>query len=110
MPGPIDLTPGVYRPMSHIAYKDASGRWRAGPDAKGYDKGQYVPEEYAQKARKQRQFTNAVKQNMEKQDMSESEAREYVKEKNQAIKDELAKDNPDPNRIEELQRELGGSP
>lgn len=110
MAGPIDLTPGLYRPMDHIAYKDTNGNWRAGPDAKGYDKGQYVDPSYAKRARSARQNANAIKQNMDKQDMDEDEARKWVKEKRDELDTEMAKDEPDGDEIERIQRALGGSP
>jgi len=100
--------------MSDLAYQDDNGNWRAGPDAveNGHAEqvGQFVPEDYAQKARSTRQNANAVKQNMRKQDMSESEAREYVNERVDELRKERAKDEPDQERIDELQQALGGSP
>lgn len=109
MAGPIRLNEDVIKPMTDIAFKDSNSNWHAGPDANGYEQGSFVPEEYAQKARKQRQHTNAVKQNMRKQDLSEKEARERVNKFKKELENEKDKAEPDPERIADIQRKLGGS-
>lgn len=114
MPGPIELDETIIRPMTDLAYQDSNGNWHAGPDAvsngKAENIGEFVSESYAQKARKQRQHMNAVKQNMRKQDMTEKQARNWVNNKLDELKEERDKDEPDKERIDVIQRQLGGSP
>lgn len=52
---PTYVGPGQY------AYKDMSGRWRAGPKSKKYATNQYVPEQYAKSVRASINFRNRVK-------------------------------------------------
>jgi hypothetical protein len=85
MPGAVDLNPDSVKPLSDIAEKvgereDGSAIYQAGPDAKGYEQGQFVPNDYANKARKIRQNVNSVKAVMRRKDVDEDEARERVKD------------------------------
>lgn len=100
--------------MQHIAKKvgerqDGSPIYHAGPDAKGYEEGQIVPNDYAERARSARQHANAVKANMQKQNLTESEARERVNRLNKELQEEQQKEQPDQERIEEIKASLGGS-
>lgn len=91
MPGPIDLDPDTIRPITDIAYQDSQGNWRAGPDAKGYEKGQFVSPGYAKKARSLRRNSNMVKNIMreanEGKGVSESKAREISHEVRNKLQD-----------------------
>lgn len=91
MPGPINLDADTIRPPTDIAYKDDAGNWRAGPDAKGYDKGQFVSGDYAQRARAVRRNANMVKNIMreanEGEGVSETEAREISTEIRERLDD-----------------------
>lgn len=80
MPGAVEIDPSTIRPPTDIAYKDSAGNWRAGPQAKGYEQGQFVDASYANKARKFRQNTNLTKQFMRSNDLDEAEAREQARE------------------------------
>lgn len=119
MADPIDLgdTP-VFKPMTDIARKvttDAGNTvYLAGPDAvakgKAENVGDFVAKDYARSARSMRQYWNAVKQNVDKQDMDTQEARDYVSDKLDKLHEEQEKDEPDQDRIDQIQQELGGSP
>jgi flagellar motility protein MotE (MotC chaperone) len=92
MPGAVDLNPDTVNPLSDIAEKvgereDGSAIYQAGPDAKGYDEGQFVPNDYANKARKIRQNANSVKAVMRRKNVDEDEARQRVKDVIEAKED-----------------------
>lgn len=76
MPGPIEIDPDVIRPQTDIAYQDEAGNWRAGPDAKGYEPGQFVEVNYAKRATGVRKRTNMVKSIQRGAEVPEDEARE----------------------------------
>jgi len=78
MAGPIELDAGHIKAKTNIAYKDAQGKWRAGPDAKSkhVDAAGNVDPAYAKKATGIRQNANMVKQIMRWNESSESQARE----------------------------------
>jgi hypothetical protein len=114
MPGAVDLNPDIVKPLSDIAEKvgerpDGSAIYQAGPDAKGYDEGQFVPNDYANKARKIRQNTNSVKSVMRDLDIEESEARERVKNVIEA-KQDFQKGEIDEDELDRIRRNKVGSP
>lgn len=75
MPGAVAIDENTINPPSDIAYQDSNGNWHAGPDAKGYSQGSYVPPEYARRATQIRRTTNLVKSIQRAQGVSENEAR-----------------------------------
>lgn len=78
MPGPIEINASEIKPLSDIAYKDAQGKWRAGPEAKDeyVDAGGNIQPAYAKQARGIRKRTNMIKSIMRGQDIDEATARE----------------------------------
>jgi len=127
MPGPIDIDPGQINTLTEIATKNEAGQWVAGPDAPGYEQGQYIPTKKVKvtepdgstytketpggnvgRSYTNRQRTNLVKANMRRQDMTEKEAREFVNEKIQEIEDKK-REGADPDEIVDIQRSLRGS-
>jgi len=102
MPGPIDIDPSTIRSKEEIAYQDADGNWRAGPQAFGYGKeldsegnvknpypgqGEFVSADYANTARGIRRKTNLVKSIQRSKEVDESEAREAADEMIDALQD-----------------------
>lgn len=81
MPGGLPpINPRDIKPPSAIAKKvgerqDGSPIYQAGPDAKkGYNQGEIVPNDYAEKARQSRRQWNLTRQLMRNMDMDQSEA------------------------------------
>ena len=133
MAGAVDLNPNKIYTLREYAYRDDAGRWRAGPEAKGYDPGQFIPTKTievtgsAGPERDQttytitrptgmvgRQYNNRrrnqqIKAIMQRQDVSESEARQLVHDIQAEIAEELEKDDPDPERLNQLRRRVRGS-
>lgn len=109
----------TFKPMTDIARKITTDQgntvYLAGPDAvakgKAENIGDFLSPDYAEPARSMRQYWNAVKQNHQKRDDIDSvqEAREFVGEKAQELRDEKAKDEPDQDRIDQIKQQLGGS-
>ncbi len=119
MPGAIDLsdesTKGVphYRVMkskSQYAKRNSAGQWVAGPKAKGYDEGEYIPTKTVEEGGKtmerpagivgqqwsQRRRSNMVKSVMRASGVGEAEAREKTKD----LLDELSEAETDQERKE----------
>ena len=61
MTDPIRLNVEYEKSPDAIAFQDKNGNWRAGGDAKGYQKGQFVDSTYAKKARGLRKYNNDLK-------------------------------------------------
>lgn len=83
----VGVDPSFENPLDQIAYQDDNGQWRAGPDAKGYESGQFVPQEgddlkgNVARARSMRKYKNDVKRTMRRHDdMNQEEAMELVNE------------------------------
>lgn len=94
MPGAVDLDENTINPVSDIAYKDDAGNWRAGPDAKkGYQQGQFIDSDYAERATSIRRTTNLIKSIQRARDVSESEARD--------LKDDMVSELEDAETKEE---------
>jgi hypothetical protein len=113
MPGAVDLNPDSVKPLSDIAEKvgereDGSAIYQAGPDASGYDKGQFVPNDYANKARKIRQNVNSVKAVMRRKDVDEDNARQRVKDVIEAKK-EYNQGEIDEDDLDTIRRNRVGS-
>lgn len=121
MPGAVDINENVIKPLEAIAYKD-NGNWRAGSDAPGYEKGQFIPTRDVTKtsgnevtrpagdvgrAFTNRKRTNLVKANMRKNDLSESEARDKVNEELDKLQE--AQREGDTSRIKDIRASLHGS-
>jgi len=92
MPGAIHLDADTIRPPTNIAYKDEADNWRAGPDAKGYEKGQFVEAAYAKQARGIRKNANMVKQIMRWNDVNENQARKTSHTIREKLKDAESED------------------
>lgn len=110
--GAVTVNPQNIRGMNRIAYYDEQNeQWLAGPDnKKGVEPGNPIDSEYAKKARSSRQRWNAVKSNMKKLGLTATEAHERVQGVAEKLENEKEKEEPDMDRIVELQKKLGGSP
>lgn len=120
MPGPVPIDEKLIKPLSDYATKDAQGNWRAGSEAPGYEKGQFIPTTTDAKGTTQpggdvgraytnRKRTNLVKANMRRNDMTESEAREHVNDKLEKLADEKDREDPDTDEIRDIRKALHGS-
>lgn len=131
MAGAVQLNPDDPLRNRQIAYKDKNGQWRAGPDAPGYQKGQFIPTttesyEYEREGElvsvtrtkpagnvgrsfHNRQRANYVRKIMRKEDMSESEAREFINERIDELEQAQREGRP-KDEIDEIRRQLMGSP
>lgn len=122
MPGAVPIDEDTIKPESAIAYKDNNDQWRAGPDAPGYEQGQFVPTREVSQAGggtrsrpggnvgrsyTTRRRTNLVKANMRKRDMSEEEARDFVNERLDEM--EEARKEGDTEQVRDIRQSLHGS-
>lgn len=82
--------------------KEENGRWVAGPDATDYAEGETVPEDYAKRARSQREFQNTVKGIQHNQGMDYDEARDLAAE----LRDRM--EGADPDEVRDIRKELLG--
>lgn len=123
MPGPTTYNERSYPSLSEIAYRDDSGRWRAGKSDYGYQRGQFIktrdieradgtiqnrPADDIGRAYTMRQHANHVKSVMDRRDLGESEAREFINDKEQELIDAIERDAP-PDEIIDIRRQLRGS-
>lgn len=109
--------------LTDYAKRDSNGNWRAGPDAPGYQKGQFIetrvvttqdgrtvekPAGDIGRAFTNRQRNNLIKANMRRQDMTEQEARNFVNSTFTEIQ-EAIREGRSQDEITELQRKVRGS-
>lgn len=82
--------------------KEKDGEWIAGRDAEGYAEGETVPEDYAKRARSQREFQNTVKGIQHNQGLDYDEARDLAAE----LRDRM--EGADPDEVRDIRNELLG--
>lgn len=95
----------TYRDPTQYAYKDSDGNFRAGPASDKYTSGQFVPESYANKVRKNARRDRLVRNITRKRpDLSEDEAREQAEEFMRAV-DDAKQEFEGDTRAERRERE-----
>ena len=138
MAGAVELNPDKPNPLREIAYYDANlERWRAGPKAPGYQENQFIKTRQVETRQLDsngnpvmvtrpagnvgRSYTNRTRANMIKglmrrhaqdpnlEDLTESEARQYIHDKQEELKDAIER-GADREEINQIQRDMRGSP
>lgn len=120
MAGPVEYNERHYPTLSEIAVRDDQGNWRAGKNAYGYKRGQFVKTRTVERANgvlqekpagdigrayTMRQHANHVKSVMDMRGMTETEAREFIEETEAELIDAIERDAP-PDEIIDIRRKL----